>query len=570
MNLHPVGTSAQMRSRGWRPLCFILVGIFAVLAYSPRTTLAARAIVTDQGPLKGLSVPGEDEYLGIPYAAPPVGSLRWLPPKPPAQFNGVFQATKFGNVCPQPFSGSVIGSEDCLYLNVYVPDKDPPEHGFPVMVWIHGGSLVIGAGSLYDPTPLVERGNVIVVTINYRLGLLGFFAHPAIDAEGHLNANYGLMDQQFALKWVRRNIGAFGGDDERVTIFGESAGGFSVLANLASPTAAGLFRGGISESGAYVHFQDYFDRNTVVPLATAETVGTAYEPAGTALAAQVGCPGQTAQTAQCLRATPAATLVKAQPPVLSLYPIIDGTVLTQNLDSAFASGDFNRVPLINGTNHDEWRYLVALVYDLARNPLTDAKYRDTVAAFLGRPVSNPFVKLVLSVYPLSNYPPPAGYSVSAPLALGAMGTDLIFVCTARNADLSLSKYVRTYAYEFNDETAPSFLPPLSFPLGDAHEIELQYLFDRSATGITPTFTPDQQKLSDTMIRYWTHFAKTGNPNSGEEEENQQEGADKEGVPYWPSYNKTAQFLSLVAPTPVPESDLSFDTDHKCSSLWNTF
>ena len=203
------------------PICLGLAAICAVVSGSPRTAVAARAIVIDQGPLKGTSTPGENQYLGIPYAAAPIGNLRWLPPQAPAHFKGVFQATQFGNVCTQlQFgSGPLSGSEDCLYLNVYVPDTDPPAHGFPVMVWIHGGGFTWGAGSQYDPTPLVEKGGVIVVTINYRLGYLGFFAHPALDTEGHLAGNYGLLDQQFALKWVRRNIGAFGGDRNRVTIF---------------------------------------------------------------------------------------------------------------------------------------------------------------------------------------------------------------------------------------------------------------------------------------------------------------------------------------------------------------
>ena len=150
-------------------------------------------------------------YLGIPYAIPPVGTLRWRPPHPPAKFTGVFKATKFGFRCVQPNGiGGTFGSENCLFLNVYVPTAPQPAHGFPVMVWIHGGALTTGSGSDYDPTPLVEKGGVIVVTINYRLGVLGFFAHPAIDAEIHPKANYGLMDQQFALQWVQRNIGAFG------------------------------------------------------------------------------------------------------------------------------------------------------------------------------------------------------------------------------------------------------------------------------------------------------------------------------------------------------------------------
>jgi para-nitrobenzyl esterase len=567
MKLYPVGTSVQMHpTNGRRFVCLMFAIICAALIYSSRTASAAGAIVTDQGPLKGLAVAGEREYLGIPYAAPPVGSLRWLPPEPPARFKGLFHATQFGSVCTQLQGGvgPVTGSEDCLYLNVYMPDVEPPAHGFPVMVWIHGGSLVIGAGSEYDPTPLVENGNVIVVTINYRLGLLGFFAHPAIDAEGHLKANYGLMDQQFALGGVRRNIAAFGGDYKRVTIFGESAGGFSVLSNVASPTAAGLFQGGIVESGAYAEFQDYWDMLSLVPLATAETIGTVFVPAGTVLAANVGCPGQTAQTATCLRATPASTLVDEKPGLL--FPIIDGTVLTQNLDSAFADGEFNLVPIINGTTHDESREDIASEYDLAGHPLSDAGYPAAVYAYFGLPYSTPdnaFVDdLINVVYPLTNYPPPARYSVSAPLALGALETDILLACTARKADLSLSHYVPTYMYEFHDETAPSFspylpapLPPLSFPLGAAHGVELQYLFDLGSFGIRPAFTSDQQQLSDTMIGYWTKFAKTGNPNS-------------EGEPNWALYTGAGgQFESLIAPTPTTESDASFDTDHKCSSFW---
>jgi para-nitrobenzyl esterase len=537
-----------------RTLCLILAGAFAALIYWPPTALATPVIHTDQGPLTGLTVSGEDQYLGIPYAAPPVGGLRWQPPQAPSHFHGVFQATEFGNICTQVVSGTVFGVEDCLYLNVYVPDDTPPAHGFPVMVWIHGGGLIYGAGSWFDPTPLVEQGHVIVVTINYRLGLLGFFAHPAIDAEGHLNANYGLMDQQFALEWVRRNICAFGGDKKRVTIFGESAGGFSVLSNVASSTAAGLFRAGIVESGAYAEFQDYWDPISVVPLVIAETTGTLFVPAGTTLAADVGC---SSQTARCLRATSAETLVELEPGIA--FPIIDGTVLTQTLDSAFASGQFNRVPIINGTNRDEWRYQVAVEYDLSLHPLTNAKYPDAVAALVGQPVSSTFVQDLVNVeYPLRNYPPPPGYHVRAPLALGALGTDFFFVCTARNADLSLSKYAPTYTYEFNDEAAPPFFPPISFPQGDSHFIEVQFLFNLSDIGIIPIFTPDQEQLSDTMIGYWTQFAKTGSPNF-------------EGAPFWPRYRGAgSRFESLIAPTPTTKSDSSFDIFHKCSSFWDTF
>ncbi len=335
------------------------------------------------------------------------------------------------------------------------------------MVWIHGGNLISGGGDLYDPTRLVQK-RVIVVTINYRLGYLGFFAQSAIDAEHHLHGNYGSMDQQFALNWVQRNIKGFGGDPNQVTIFGESAGGQSVYVHLASPTASHLFHGAISQSGSYFEFQDYLD--FIVTLEIGETTGTVLVPPGSSAATSVGC---SSQTSQCLRGVSASALVAVQPG--TVYPFVDGTLLTQTPGAAFASGKFNQVPVISGTNHDEWRYIVALQYDFGVGALTDAEYPAAVAALVGLLESDPFVQFLISIgYPLSNYPPPPGV-VSAPLALGALGTDEYFACPARNAELSLSKYVQTYAYEFNDETAPSFFPPLSFPPGDMHFIEVQYL-----------------------------------------------------------------------------------------------
>ena len=355
-----------MNAKSWT----ISLMLSCVIILSLGEAQAAPAIVTESGPLQGITSPLINQYLGIPYARPPLGDLRWTPPRPYGRWPGVRDATQFGNPCSQP---GPYGSEDCLFLNVYTPGlkkekNEDKDDGVPVMVWIHGGSLVAGESDIYDPTPLVEKGGVIVVTINYRLGVLGFFAHPALDAEGHLFANYGLLDQQFALRWVLRNIAAFGGDPKRVTIFGESAGGRSVYSNLASPTAAGLFQGAIAESGAYDAFQDYFSSN--LPLATAEAEGTAF-------AASVGCGNQ---TAQCLRATSALTLVNVQPGYQ--IPIVDGTVLTQTLESAFASGQFNRVPVISGGNHDEDRLWVALWFGYQGQGLMDADYPAVTAAYL--------------------------------------------------------------------------------------------------------------------------------------------------------------------------------------------
>ena len=330
------------------------------------------AIVTQSGPLKGVVVGNISEFLGIPYAAPPVGNLRWTPPQPFGQWKGLLDASSFGNVCTQGGSGS----EDCLFLNIYVPNfkKNANKHhgAMPVMFWIHGGGLTAGAGSGYDPTPLVEQG-VIVVTINYRLGYLGFFAQTALDSEGHDAGNYGLMDQQFAMHWVQNNIAAFGGDPSNVTIFGESAGGHSVYSNLASPTAAGLFAHAIAESGSYLMFDNFVQ--SIVTLPVGETTGSGLVPGGNSVATGLGC-----STAACLRAVSNTTLVGVQPG--TLYAFVDGTLLTMTPQQAFATGNFNRVPVIAGTNHDEWRIFVAEQYDAQGNLtlITDPRGNQTSIA----------------------------------------------------------------------------------------------------------------------------------------------------------------------------------------------
>jgi para-nitrobenzyl esterase len=219
------------------------------------------------------------------------------------------------------------------------------------MVWIHGGTLTVGESDDYIPTRLVQGGDVIVVTINYRLGALGFLAHPALSGESreHISGNYGIMDQQFALKWVQRNIAAFGGDPHNVTIFGESAGGLSVLSQVASPTAAGFFHRGIVESGAYAL--------TLPTLADEESHGEAF-------AAGVGCSDQ---SARCLRSKSVKEIL-ANWGLFDSSPNVDGKVIPQSLDKAFASGQFSHVPLMQGSNHDEWRFFVALSFDLAGGP----------------------------------------------------------------------------------------------------------------------------------------------------------------------------------------------------------
>ncbi len=264
-----------------------------ISAAANRDASTAPVAFTADGAVRGTVAGGTDEFLGIPYAAPPVGPLRWRPPQPADRWHGVRDATTFAPHCPQQASpfGVASVSEDCLYLNVFAPAGGRPGGGRPVMVWIHGGALVTGESDDYDPAKLVSNGTV-VVTINYRLGALGFLAHPALaDRPGGPSGNYGLMDQQAALRWVQRNIRQFGGDPRNVTIFGESAGGLSVLSQLDSPGADGLFQRAIVQSGAY--------NLTQTPLATAEAAGEAF-------AATAGC---ASQTAACLfrRSWPART-----------------------------------------------------------------------------------------------------------------------------------------------------------------------------------------------------------------------------------------------------------------------
>jgi para-nitrobenzyl esterase len=512
----------------WTCLLVLVPAATAAVPLSAGTAAGgpSRSVIvhTDKGVVRGTQAGDMRAFLGIPYAAPPVGSLRWRPPQPAAAWPGIRDATQFAPHCAQPATpfGVASTSEDCLYLNVYTPPSAMRGvASAPVMVWIHGGALVTGESDDYNPAMLVARG-VIVVTLNYRLGALGFLAHPALTAESphRASGNFGLLDQQAALRWVQRNARSFGGDPRNVTIFGESAGGLSVHSQLASPLAAGLFDRAIVESGAY--------------LLAPPTLASA-EAAGATVASQAGCADQ---TAACLRSLPVQTILARQ---AGASPTVDGYLLTQPLATAFASGAFNRVPVIQGSNHDEWRLFVAQTEASSGVPLSASGYVPAVAATLG--ISIGAATALTAAYPLSAYPSPS-------VALGAVGTDAIFACNSRRAAGLLSQHVPTYQYEFNDPHAPQpFFPSVSFPTGAYHAAELQYLFTL-ARGARPVFTPDQVALSQTMVGYWTRFAWAGNPNSPR-------------TPDWPRYHTTDQrFQALVPGTSVTAT--GFAADHKCA------
>jgi len=499
------------------------------------------AVVTDKGAVIGAATENGRQFLGIPYAAPPVGSLRWRAPVPMKAWQQPRDASQFGSNCPQfgtPF-GVQSFNEDCLFLNVYTPPvKAQRKHRVggldPVMVWLHPGAFQFGEGDDYDPRKLVEEGTV-VVTLNYRLGALGFLAHPALSAESAngSSGNYALMDQQAALRWVQKNIARFGGDPHNVTLFGESAGGLSVHVHLVSPQSKGLFHRAIAQSAAYSLTQP--------TLAAAENEGQAF-------AAAIGC---ATQDIACLRAAPVVSVLTNQRPgVLGFLPNVDKAVLPRSIGEAFATGRFNRVPIIVGSTHDEYRLFVPLFFDFVSGPLAPELYPVALSLLLGVPPTS--VPAIANTYPLANYP-------SASIAAGAAATDAVFACNMHTVAESLSKYVPTWVYEFNDDTAPQrYLPPASFPYGASHEAELQYLFDIVTTLPSVSLNAEQEKLSSTMVKNWSNFAQTGNPNLF---------APTWHAPIWFRYNHTDYVHRLDSPRPEPYSGSAFASDHKCA-FWN--
>ncbi|MFJ7772391.1 carboxylesterase/lipase family protein [Streptomyces sp. NPDC097107] len=502
-----------------------LAGALLLSAAGPVAAPAATAadgttVTTRYGQVRGETGESANAYLGIPYAAPPVGDRRWRPPAPPARWTGVRDATAPGNPCMQADSSTPWGdlagpgtpSEDCLYLNVHTPAERSSREK-PVMVWIHGGGFTIGSGTFYDGGELAARGDVVVVTLNYRLGAFGYLAHPDLAGESPegVSGNYGLLDQQAALHWVRQNIAGFGGDPGNVTIFGESAGGGSVCQHLVSPRTLGLYDRAIAQSGCGF------------PLPTQES----QQRTGASWADSLGC-----ADVACLRAEPAGELLTAaMNPGARWVPNVDGRVLPLQIPDALEKGRFHRVPVLQGTTADEGRLTVATTYDLAGRRLTAAGYPVAVRALYGDRSD-----AILARYPLSEYGTPAE-------ALGAVFTDSQFACLqSRTAEL-MADHTRSYQYEFADRQAVDYLNlPISFPLGAPHGSEIRYVFG----GVSGT--PAQNALAAKMIGYWTNFAHTGVPYAAH-------------APRWSQYPK----VQVLAPDAITQST-TFPQDHKCD-LW---
>lgn len=485
---------------------------------------------TASGKVRGLIL-GEDEdvacFKGIPYAAPPVGDLRWKEPQPVAAWSGTRECFEFGPCCVQKTSpmlsmpGMALGapmSEDCLYLNVWTPAKKPAEP-LPVMVWIHGGGYLWGSGSqaMYDGADLARRG-VVAVTINYRLGLLGFMAHPLLTAESEHKAsgNYGLLDQIAALRWVQQNIANFGGDPKRVTIFGESAGGGSVFSLIASPLAAGLFHRAIAQSGPTLNFAHLNKTRYGQPAAEQE---------GIAYAKSIGIE-DSADALRQLREAPAEKLLTATPDMegsggfsirgngLRLAPIVDGYAIPDDPMTLYAEGKINAVPLVVGSNKDE-ATLFTMMIPMPKTP-------DAVNEILDREFGAQAAR-VRELYPASK---PAEIRK----AVTELAGDFIFGAPARFVARNVAKakapvYWYHFAHRPPAPTGPMF--------GAHHGAEIAYALDN--IDIAPGARPSDIKVRDTLHGFWVQFAKTGNPNG-------------EGLPSWPAYTTDGEECLTIAET----------------------
>jgi para-nitrobenzyl esterase len=523
------------------------IGTLALLLAVTQASRAGAAdlVTIDSGILQGMegAVPGIRVFLGIPYAAPPVGALRWRAPERVAPWTGVRAATSFG---PRPMQKHIYSdmvfrdrgpSEDCLYLNVWTPAKAAGEK-LPVMVWIYGGGFEAGATSepRQDGTRLATKG-VVVVSMNYRLGIFGFFAHPWLTAEagGGPFGSYGIMDQAAALRWVQRNIAAFGGDPGNVTIFGESAGSYSVSLQMASPLSKGLFQKAIGESGSTVGTRRMpTERNgRVYTVAQGEGWGTLFSNS-------VG-----AKSLDDLRAMPADRLLKesqgtnykekGRDPAI----IVDGRLFPKSPYDAFTEGSQAHVPLMAGWNADENRAGTVFA-----KKLTAADFEASV-----RKRYPNFADELLKVYPAST-------DAEAVRSAGDMACDGFIVASVWNG---IRKHLATggspvYVYRF-DRAVPiepgsrvNGSPITGDQMGASHASEIPYVFGVLNVNAKAPWTPGDWALSDAIATYWSNFAKSGNPNGP-------------GLPVWPRYGPPGESYIMhldlqCGAQPEPASDLS--------------
>ena len=488
----------------------ITVSAATLLICMGQTIMAAKPIGervhTSNGDVEGK--PGTDSgvrtFLGIPYAAPPVGPLRWKPPQAAQNWSGVRKAVEFGSHCMQAriFDDMIFRdkgiSEDCLYLNVWTPATSANAR-LPVMVWIYGGGFAAGAASepRQDGTNLAKKG-VVVVSLNYRLGVFGFFSHPELTKESahHASGNYGLLDQVAALQWVRKNIAAFGGDPGKVTIFGESAGSFSVSALMASPVAQGLFERAIGESGAF-----FSDTLQLKPLSESERADEKF-------AQSIG-----ASSLGALRAKSGSDLLEAasnasKEDTVRFAPNIDGYFLPEDVAAIYAKGKQSHIPLLAGWNADEGSYRAIFKKD----PPTTENLRSHARALFGDKADD-----FLKVYSASTD------EQAKRAAQDLAGDQFIAFSTWKWIGMQRetgSSPVFRYRFEQAPPNASAAEPDAD--RGAYHSAEIEYVFGALDSKKLP-WRDEDRKVSDLMSSYWANFARSGDPNGP-------------GLPRWPAYD----------------------------------
>jgi para-nitrobenzyl esterase len=535
--------SARQRPTAFRVLALSVATMSAIALCGSSARASARpgdshnrgdalVVGTADGLVRGSVQGGHRLFQGIPYAAPPA---RWKPPQRVTPWPGIRDATRPGKECVQPAVFWRPGSpaswtEDCLYLNVWTPRH--VDRRLPVLVWFHGGGWINGAGTDVRPARLTEWGGNVVVTVNYRLGAMGYLALPGLDAEssdGRSSGNYGDLDKIQALRWAQRNVAAFGGDPNRVTIAGQSAGAGSVCWLAASPAAHGLFGRAVVQS---------IGDCAVISHDTAVTRGRSF-------AAAIGCTDAATMIA-CLRAkTPAAVIDAQATSGVAWRPVVGGAAQPLPPLQAFSSGRFNRVPFIIGNTRHETRAFVYEGNDLVRQPLTAPAYEATIRATYGAAANR-----VLTEYPVTGYDAPG-------LALAAVQTDSGFACNSVRVIDALSTWVPTFAYEFRDETAPGrpymVIPP-SFPIGSGHTSDVPYVWQSETNA---PLTRAQLRLSRLMISYWSRLAQAGHPNA-------------RGLPAWPRYDTSRRLRIgfLPAGNTTVITGAQYAADHHCS-FWQS-
>jgi para-nitrobenzyl esterase len=508
---------------------------------------------TAEGPVRGFLKNGVDVFLGIPYAAPPVGALRWMPPQPAKHWEEPLEATHYANTCPQvtelgAFAGPSSITEDCLYLNVFTTNAGRSGRRNPVLVWIHGGGDVDGESNDYDGTKLATGGPIgsptVLVTMNYRLGLFGFLAHPALDSEGHPFGNYGILDTQAVLQWVQRNIEAFGGDPTRVALGGQSAGAENTGANVLSPFAKDLFSRAILQSGPLFRL--------FPSLSVALTDGMNF-------AAAAGCPGQGTAAAACLRSLSAARILQLQgtPNANAAFVakvMVDGIIVPTAPDIALSTGQFNKMPIMTGNTQNELTFSNAVTEYFSgppQTPMTAAQY----VANITNSYPAATAAAVLAEYPLSNYASPQ-------LAYSAASSDPSIGCQTRHFVTVWAKWVPVYQYEFNYQNAPFYFPdmPGFAPLA-SHTIDIQFLFPDYHGGQlgvnSRALNTQETALSDQLVAVWTQFVRTGNPN----------GSGNSPWPQFTNQSDAAVVLSENVPSLSTFTEAQYAASHHCA-FWD--